>query len=58
VTSEAGKVNSIQGLRLIEKVMPWANDTNSINSIKKANETIFNQSNSHQFQEKKTYEDK
>ncbi|PAC31468.1 hypothetical protein BWI92_09030 [Flectobacillus sp. BAB-3569] len=55
VASEAGKVNPIQGLRLIEKVMPWANDTNSINIIKEANKTIFNQSNYHQFQEKRRY---
>ncbi|MDI9870721.1 hypothetical protein, partial [Flectobacillus roseus] len=55
VASEAGKVNPIQGLRLIEKVMPCANDTNSINIIKEAKKEIFKQSNSHQFQEKRRY---
>ncbi|MDI9858950.1 WD40 repeat domain-containing protein, partial [Flectobacillus roseus] len=55
VASEAGKVNPIQGLRLIEKVMPWTNDTNRINTIKEAKEEIFRHSNNHQFQEKRRY---
>ncbi|MDH4461013.1 MAG: hypothetical protein QE277_06290 [Flectobacillus sp.] len=54
--SEADKLIPIQGLRLLEKSLPKAKDKKIIKTIKQANATIFNQSNNHQWREKKRFE--
>ncbi|MDI9868567.1 nSTAND1 domain-containing NTPase, partial [Flectobacillus roseus] len=56
-TSEASKINPIQGLRLLEKSLLKAKDKNVIKTINQANEFIFNQSNFHQWREKRRFED-
>ncbi len=55
-TSEVDKLIPLQGLRLLEKALPKAKDVNIIKTIKQANATIFNQSNYHQWREKKRFE--
>ncbi|WP_184130644.1 WD40 repeat domain-containing protein, partial [Arcicella rosea] len=57
LTSEAEKINPIQGLRLTEKALTKTKDTNLIKTIKQANKTIFNQSNTHQWREKNRFDD-
>jgi WD40 repeat protein len=52
-SSEAGKINPIQGMKLLEKSLPKAKDEKIIKTIKQANATIFNQSNYHQWRRKR-----
>ncbi len=50
-SAEANKYNPIQSIRLLEKAYTKTNDTNVLQTIKDQINTIFNQSNNHQWRE-------
>ncbi len=54
-SSDAGKINPIQGLRLLGEARKKTSDTNSIPIVKEATENLFNKSNEHKWLEKLRY---